>query len=245
MSFKNKVALITGSSRGIGKSIAKLLGENGCRVVINGGHDKKSLEETKNEFLENNIETLSIFADVSDYNQCTNMINKINNTFGDIDILIHNAGISYIGLFTDMTEKNYRDLININMFSAFHLSHLVIPQMVRNKNGSIIFISSIWGEEGASCEAVYSASKGALNSFSKSLAKELGISGIRVNSIGCGAINTEMNASLTDEEKEVFANDISLNRFGEVQEVAETVLFLASDKSSYITGQIITVNGGM
>lgn len=242
--LKDKVVLVTGSSKGIGKDIARLFAENNCRVVINGGHDKKALQETKEEFQKNKFEVLDIFADVSDYNQCKDMVDKINETFGEIDILIHNAGISHIGLFTDMTESSYRKLMDINIFSTFHLSHLVIPSMVRKKSGTIIFISSIWGDNGASCEAVYSASKGAMNSFSKSLAKELGASGIRVNTVSCGAIDTEMNNTLTSEEKDEFSENISLMRFGNTEEVAKTVVFLASNNASYITGQTITVDGG-
>lgn len=245
MDFKNKVVLITGSSKGIGKDIAKKFGEKGCRIVLNGGHSIEVLAETKREFLENNIQVLDIFADVSNYNECEKMVNKINEEFGEIDILIHNAGVSHIGLFADMTEENYREIMDINIFSAFHLSNLIIPSMVRKKQGSIIFISSIWGELGASCEAVYSASKGAMNSFSKSLAKELGRSNIRVNTISCGAINTEMNNNLSQEDKEMFSEEIALARFGEVNEISEMALFLASSKSSYITGQVINVNGGM
>lgn len=245
MDLKNKVVLVTGSSRGIGKEIARKFGENGCRVVINGGKNKEDLLNTKNEFIDENINVFDIFADVSNYEECKKMVEDISNKWGDIDILIHNAGVSHIGLFTDMSEAEYRRMMDINIFSAFHLTHLVTPQMVRNKSGSIIFISSIWGNDGASCEAVYSASKGAMNSFSKAMSKELGASNIRVNTISCGAINTEMNNDLTDDEKYEFAEDISLMRFGEPQEVAELALFLGSDKSSYITGQIITIDGGM
>lgn len=240
----NKTALVTGSSKGIGKGIARLLGENGYNIVVNGGHNKDALETTVKEFQEDNISVLGVFADVSKYEECQYLVKEINSIFGNIDLLVNNAGVSHIGLFTDMNHEYYSNIVNINLLSSFHLCNLIIPSMVREKSGSIIFISSIWGNDGASCEAVYSATKGGINSFSKSLAKELGASNIRVNTISCGAIDTDMNNSLTKEEKDDFSESIALMRFGKVEEIAEVALFLASDKSSYITGQIITVDGG-
>ena len=173
------------------------------------------------------------------------MFNTITTIYGNIDILINNAGVSYLGLFTDMKPQHWDKLIDINLKSVLNCTHLAVPKMVNQKSGIIINISSIWGERGASCEAVYSATKGAVNSFTKAMAKELGLSGIRVNAIACGVIDTKMNQCFTDDEKEVLTEEIALNRFGKTEEIAKLAVFLASDDSSFISGQIITSDGCM
>ena len=160
--------------------------------------------------------------------------------------MVNNAGISHIGLFTDMTPESWKHLIDVNLMSAFNCSHIALKTMIKNHCGNIINISSIWGERGASCEVVYSASKGGINSFTKALAKEVGLSGIRVNAISCGVIDTKMNACFDEEEKAALCDEISLARFGKAEEIAKLAYFLAEDdKSGYINGQIITADGGM
>ncbi len=171
------------------------------------------------------------------------MINKVYSNYNKIDILINNAGISHIGLFTDITTENFNKIMSVNFNSVFNCCHCVVPKMVNLKEGCIINISSIWGNLGASCEVIYSASKGAVNSFTKALAKELGPSNIRVNAIACGVIETEMNNWLDDEERTTLIEQISLMRFGQPKDIAKLALFLASD--NFITGQIITIDGGM
>ncbi len=243
--FKDKVVLVTGSSRGIGKAIAQAFGENNAMVILNGGKDKHALVETCEEFKRKNIKCDYFFTDIANYEETENMINQIYLKYKKIDILVNNAGISYIGLLTDMNYDEWRNLMGVNVDSLFNCCKNIVPKMVSAQNGIIINISSMWGINGASCEVAYSASKGAVNSFTKALARELGPSGIRVNAVACGVIDTEMNNWLNSEEKFELAEEISLMRFGKVSEVADMVLFLASEKSSFLTGQVITLDGGM
>lgn len=241
MKLKGKKVLITGSSRGIGKAIAFAFAKEGCEVILNASKSGYEMENTADEIIENGGICRTFMADVSDYSQCEDMF----ETIGNIDILINNAGISYLGLFSDMKPSDWERVMNVNINSVFNCTHLAIPHMVHKKSGIIINISSMWGDKGASCEAVYSASKGAVNSFTKAMAKELGPSGIRVNAISCGVIDTKMNAWLSDEERAELADEISLMRFGNSSEVADLAVFLASEKSEFINGQVITIDGGM
>lgn len=243
--FKQKTVLVTGSSRGIGKSIAFAFGRAGCQVVLNGSRNEKQLQETYQQMQQEGITCMAILADVSDYTACETMFAKIKQTFGDVDILVNNAGIAHIGLFTDMQPHEWEHVLAVNLHAVLHCTHLAVPAMVRKQAGVILNISSMWGENGASCEAVYSASKGGVNAFTKAMAKELGPSHIRVNAIACGVIDTEMNACFSAEEKQALAEEIALMRFGTPKEVADTALYLASDHASFLTGQIITLDGGM
>lgn len=239
-----KVVLITGSSRGIGKSIAIEFAKNNYSVVINCKNSKDKLNETLDEIKKITPNVLAIQTDISVYQNCENIYNQVIEKFGKLDVLINNAGISYIGLFNDMTPNEWKNILSTNLESAINLSHIFVKDMIKKKSGNIINISSIWGNVGASCEVIYSASKGGINSFTKALAKELAPSNIRVNAIACGAIETEMNNFLSDEEKQLFIDEIPLMRFGNPEEVAKLALFLASSNSSYLTGQIITLDGG-
>ena len=243
--FKDKIVLVTGSSRGIGKAIAQAFGENNAVVILNSGKDEQALIETYKEFKNKNIKCDYFFADISDYGQTENMIKNIYLKYQKIDILVNNAGISYVGLLTDMNYDEWKNLMGVNVDSLFNCCKNIVPNMVSSKKGIIINISSMWGVCGASCEVAYSASKGAVNSFTKALARELGPSGIRVNAVACGVIDTKMNNWLNSEEKFELTEEISLMRFGKVSEVADMVLFLASEKSSFLTGQVITLDGGM
>jgi 3-oxoacyl-[acyl-carrier protein] reductase len=186
-----------------------------------------------------------ICADVSIYSSAETLIKKVENTFGKIDILVNNAGISKVGLFSEMYEKDWDEIINTNLKSTFNCCHVAVKNMIKRKSGCIINISSIWGNVGASCEVIYSASKGGINSFTKALSKELGPSGIRVNAIAPGVIDTSMNKWLTKEEKDNIINEIPLQSFGNGEDIGKLVVFLSSSESKYITGQIITVDGGM
>lgn len=245
MKSKKKTVLVTGSSRGIGRAIALAFGRAGCNVVLNASKSMTQLEETKSLLEKENIPVLSVLADVSDYESCKMLFSEIEKTFGMVDILVNNAGISHIGLFTDMTPADWQRVLSVNLGSALNCTHLAVPAMVSEKAGVILNISSMWGEVGASCEAVYSASKGAVNAFTKAMAKELGPSGIRVNAISCGVIDTEMNACFTQEERQAMADEIALMRFGQPEEVADLAVFLASKRASFLTGKIITLDGGM
>ncbi len=244
MNLKGKVALITGGSKGIGKAIAFSLGKEGCFIVINYCKDDKTAEKTLNELRESGIYAVKVKGDISRYEEAKNVVKKTIDTFGKIDILVNNAGISKVGLFIDMNEKDWDDIININLKGVFNTCHNVIPYMLSQKRGNIINISSIWGNAGASCEVIYSASKGGINSFTKALAKELAPSNIRVNAISPGVIDTEMNKWLSEEERSDLENEIPMGRFGNAESIGNMVTFLCSDKADYVTGQIITVDGG-
>lgn len=243
--FKDKVVFVTGSSRGIGKAIAFEFAKYGAKVAVNASSSKEELAQTLYELKNITTNAIALIGDVSDYKQCKNMVNQIKEKLGEIDILVNNAGVSHIGLFTDMSPSKIKEIMDININGAMNCSHLVIPKMVNKKDGSIINISSMWGNVGASCEVVYSASKGALNLFTKALGKELAPSNIRVNAIACGAVETQMNNNLTSEDKAELINEIPMMRFAKPEEIAKTALFLASSDSSYLTAQVITLDGAM
>lgn len=239
-----KVALVTGASRGIGKAIAKELASNGASVIINYSSDDNGALNTLEE-----IKSIGGFAkiikkDISNSTNCEELINEIISAFGKIDILINNAAKSEVGLFMDMDNEKLIKLINTNLLAPLYLSKSAVKFMSSKGSGNIINISSIWGEAGASCEVAYSTTKGGVNLFTKSLAKEVAPFGIRVNAIAPGVINTDMNSFLTIEEKQGLIDEIPMNRFGEANEIAKAVLFLCKDDCKYLTGQIIRIDGG-
>ncbi len=236
----NKTVLITGASRGIGKACAKLFSENGYNVVANYFNSEREAMALAEEYA--NI--FAVKADVSDEHQVAHMIELANRRFGDIDVLINNAGVSMQKLFTD-TEKNEWDrLFDINVGGVFNCSREVAHSMIRNHRGRIINISSIWGVTGASCEVAYSATKAAIIGFTKALAKELGPSGICVNCIAPGIIDTDMNGMIDAETMEELIDETPLQTIGKPYDVASMALYLASDDASFITGQVFGVNGG-
>ncbi|MCB2299129.1 elongation factor P 5-aminopentanone reductase [Clostridium tagluense] len=245
MNLKGKVAIVTGGSRGIGKGIAIELAKAGACVVINYKSNDMAAEKTMQEIREIGAYALKIKGDVSDYEFSKNLIKTTVEKLGKIDILINNAGISKVGLFMDATPSEWDSILNVNLKGAINCSHNAVKEMIKQKSGSIINISSMWGNVGASCEVIYSASKGAINSFTKALAKELAPSNIRVNAIAPGVIDTEMNSWLTEDDRESLVSEIPMMKFGEVEDVGMLVTFLASENSKYITGQIITIDGGM
>jgi len=242
--MKNKTIFITGSSRGIGKAIAHEFCHMGFNVAINGVNPER-LETTRKELLKIIPNILAIQGDMSVYANAQAAFKQIEQTFGRVDVLVNNAAIAHVGLFTDMAPAEWNRLIDVNINAMLNCSHLALPSMITRKCGCIINISSIWGERGASCEAVYSLTKGAVNAFTKAIAKEVVPSGVRVNAIACGVIDTDMNAFLSSEEKAMLVDEIPMSRLGTPTEIADVAVFLASDKASYITGQIIGVNGGM
>ena len=245
MILQGKTALITGASRGIGRSIAIELAKAGVSVAINFSKDLCGAEETLKQVREIGGYGFIVQGDISKYDTAKAVVEKVVNTFGKIDILVNNAGVSKIGLFMDMKEEDWDSIMNINLKGVFNCCHNAVPYMVSEKKGCIINISSIWGNAGASCEVIYSASKGGINSFTKALAKELAPSNITVNAIAPGVINTEMNQWLSKEEQEALIDEIPMMRMGEGEEIGKAVVFLAGEGARYITGQVLTIDGGM
>ncbi len=243
MNLRGKVILVTGASRGIGRAIAIELASKGAAIAINYSKDDEGAKATLENVIKNGGYGKLFKKDISNYNNCRELIDEVIGTFGKLDVLVNNAGISKFGLLMDMSLEEINDLVNTNLMGAIYLSKLAINNMMRN-GGNIINISSVWGEVGASCEVIYSATKGGLNLFTKALAKEVASFNIRVNSVAPGVINTEMNNVLDSEDKEVLKNEIPMMRFGEAHEVARVVSFLCEDKCKYLTGQIIRIDGG-
>ena len=238
-----KVAIITGASRGIGRAIAVEFGKEGASVVINYSKDEEGANETLEVLRELGVVAYAIKRDVSSFEGAEEIINKALEHFGKIDIVVNNAARSTLGLFMDATREDIEGLISTNLLGAMYLTKLAIPHML-GKGGAVLNISSMWGEVGASCEVLYSTSKGGLNLFTKALAKEMAPSNIRVNAIAPGVIDTKMNSFLSQEEREELENEIPVGRFGLPEEIGKTAVFLCSDDSSYITGQILRVDGG-
>lgn len=236
--------LITGASRGIGRAIATLFAKEGYQLVITCSKSETDLITLANELRNNySANVLTSVGDIGDYHYVHQLFQEISIRFGGIDVLINNAGISYVGLLTDMSIAEWNQIINTNLTSVFSTCKHAIPYMLQKQAGKIINISSVWGNVGASCEVAYSATKGGMNTFTKALAKELAPSNIQVNAIACGCIDTKMNACFSAEEKSALADEIPAGRFAKPEEVAALVLDLAS-KHSYLTGQIITLDGG-
>jgi 3-oxoacyl-[acyl-carrier protein] reductase len=235
MSDFKKRAIVTGASRGIGASCARLLSRDGFDVTINY---LSSEEKAKN--LASEIGGKSFQADVSDFNAISDMVNSISGA----GVLVCNAGIAMQKLFTDTTPEDWRRIFAVNVDGVYNACHAAIPYMVHEKWGRIIIMSSMWGIRGASCEVAYSATKSALIGLTKALAKELGPSGITVNCIAPGVIDTEMNAILDKETLSELCEETPLMRLGSPDDVGELVSFLASDRASFITGQIISADGG-
>jgi 3-oxoacyl-[acyl-carrier protein] reductase len=245
MNLKGKAALITGASKGIGRAIAIELANQGILVALNYSNNDNCALETLELIKKNNGYAKLFKYDVSNYHSAELLVKEVINSFGRLDIVINNAGISKVGLFIDMTEEDWDSTMNVNIKGVFNVTHSAVKHMVSMKSGNIINISSIWGNVGASCEVIYSASKGAINSFTKALAKELAPSNIRVNAIAPGVIETGMNQWLGQDEKRALEDEIPMGRFGTPEEVAKLTSFLCSDEAKYLTGQIITIDGGL
>ena len=237
-------ALITGASRGIGAALACRFAAEGYHLALCCHNSYETLQAlaTKLETTYS-IQVLCFRGDVGDYTFICDMVQKTLDTFGQIDVLINNAGISYIGLLTDMDITDWNRIIATNLTSVFSTCRQVIPSMVHAKSGHIINISSVWGNVGASCEVAYSACKGGINSLTRALGKELAPSNIQVNAIACGVIDTRMNACFDAEERSELENEIPAGRFAAPSEVADFVQQLI-DAPSYLTGQIISFDGG-
>ncbi len=240
-----RIVLITGGSRGIGAACVRAFAASGDRVIFL----YRSADEAANglvaELRAAGQDVSCRKCDVSDAQQVAAAIADILRTYHRIDVLVNCVGIAHIGLFTDMTEDEWDNLFAVNVRSAFSVTKAVLPGMISRQQGSIVNVSSMWGEVGASCEVAYSATKAALIGLTKALAKEVGPSGIRVNCVTPGVIDTDMNAQLTDEDRAALSDETPLCRIGKAVEVAKTIAFLCSGDASFITGQVVGVSGGL
>ena len=242
----NKTVLVTGASGGIGEAIAVTFWQKGCKVILHynsNGTELLKLCDALNE--SRPYSAIAVSADLTKREEVNFLFNQGEDAFGDIDILVNNAGISQQKMFCDITDADWDKIFDLNMKAVFYCCQRAVPSMVHNKKGKIINISSMWGEVGASCEVHYSASKDAVIAFTKALAKELGLSGIQVNCVTPGLIDTPMNSHLDENTINAIKEETPLGKIGTPQDVAKSVLFLGSSDSDFITGQIIGVNGGL
>lgn len=242
--FDRKTVLITGASRGIGAETARLFAQRGYAVGINYCQSRDRAEALARELRDRGAEAAIYQADVSDRAQVDRMVADFLRDFGTLDVLVCNAGIARQELFTDVTPDQWRQMLGVNLDGVFHCCQAALPEMIRRKAGRIVTLSSMWGQVGASCEVAYSAAKAGVIGLTKALAQEVGPSGITVNCVAPGVIETEMNGLLTQETKDALAEETPLERMGTPREVAETIWFLASEAGSFFTGQVLAPNGG-
>ena len=240
-----KVALVTGGAKGIGAAIAKKLCEDGYSVAINYNHSEQRAKAFCSECALSGFETIAVKGDVSSSDDVRRIFSEIEEKLGPVDVLVNNAGVSLWGLFDTTSDEQWRNTVDTNLTGTFNCIRQAVPHMLRRKYGRIINISSVWGQTGASCEAVYSASKAGIIGLTKALAKEYAPSGITVNCIAPGVIDTDMMSRFSDEEKAAVCEEIPTGRMGTPEEVAFAASFFADEKASYITGQVLGINGGM
>ena len=241
----SKTVLITGASKGIGANMAIRFAEKGYNVVMNYNNSVQSALILQRSLKESGYNVIAYKANVKNRLEVDLMIKEALYRFGSIDILINNAGIANQSLITELSEQDWNDIIGVNLTGVFNCTQAVLPHMINQKSGKIINISSMWGEVGASCEVAYSAAKAGVIGFTKALAKEVGPSGITVNCITPGLIETSMNQDLTVEDITAIVEDTPMGRIGSTDDVATAALFLSSDEAQFITGQILGVNGGL
>lgn len=241
----SKVALITGATRGIGKQIAIKLAKEGYNIAINYRKENEELENTKREIEEQNVKCLAVQGDVSNFEDTKRFVDEVINEFGAIDVLVNNAGITKDMLILRMQKEDFESVVNVNLTGTFNVTKNVVPYMMKKRSGRIINISSVVGISGNAGQTNYAASKAGIIGFTKSLAKEVASRNILVNAVAPGFIETDMTDVLKDEVKDAIGKQIPLKRMGTPEDVANVVSFLASEKSNYITGQVINIDGGM
>ena len=241
----NKVAFITGATRGIGSQIAYTLAKQGYNIALNYRKENEELENTKKEIEKIGVQILAVKGDVANFEDCENFVKQVIERFGQIDVLVNNAGITKDMLLMRMKKEDFEQVIDTNLVGTFNVTKNVVPYMMKARSGRIINISSVVGISGNAGQTNYSASKAGIIGFTKSLAKEIASRNILVNAVAPGFIETNMTDVLKDDVKQEIAKNIPLKRMGTTQDVANVVKFLASDDSSYITGQVINVDGGM
>ncbi len=239
-----KVVVITGASRGIGKAEAEKFARQGYQVIANFNRSEKEMKTFSDSMQKQGLALIPMQADVSNAEEAQKMVDETLRQFGHIDVLICNAGIARQGLLTDFTPEDWRMMMSVNLDSVFYCCRAALPSMIRRQKGCIITTSSIWGITGASCEVPYSAAKAGVIGLTKALAKEAGPSGIRVNCIAPGVIDTQMNGNLTAEVLEELREETPLCQIGTPEQIADCAYFLAEDAASFLTGQVISPNGG-
>lgn len=244
MDMEKKTAIVTGGSRGIGAAAVRLLAENGWRVAVGCWRHPEQAQALCGRLAEEGREAFFFQGDVASAAEMEAMARAVLDRWGSIDLLVNNAGIAQQKLFTDVTEEEWDHIFGVNVKSLYTCCRAVVPHMVRRHTGNIINVSSMWGQVGASCEVPYSAAKAAVIGFTKALAKELGPSGIRVNCLSPGVIATEMNAALSPETLDALREETPLGTIGTPEDAARAILWLAGEESSFVTGQVIGVNGG-
>lgn len=239
-----RTVLITGASRGIGRAAAITFAKNGFDVAVNYRQSEDMARSLVDELKGYGVKAAAYQADVADKSAVNEMFRKTEAELGEITVLVNNAGIAEQALFTDISEEMWDRMFDVNVKSAYNCTQAALPSMIHEKYGRIVNVSSMWGISGASCEVHYSASKAALIGFTKALAKEVGLSGITVNCIAPGVIGTDMNSAIPKEIMETLKSDTPLNKIGTPEDAAEAIFFLASDKAGFITGQVLSVDGG-
>ncbi|MBQ2672189.1 MAG: glucose 1-dehydrogenase [Clostridia bacterium] len=239
-----KAAIITGASRGIGAAVAIKLAEKGYNIVINYNNSEKSAMDTLKKVRKAGAMAIALKGDVSNYEEAKYVVEKSLAEFSHIDVLVNNAAMSIHKLFTDMTPEECSKIFDVNLGGVLNFSRLVLPNMIKNHSGKIINISSVWGITGAALESIYSASKAAVIGFTKALAKEVGPSGINVNCVAPGVIDTDMNKNLSKEDIKKLIDNTPLMRLGTPEDIANVTAFLCSEEANFITGQVINSDGG-
>ena len=238
-------ALITGASRGIGAACARALARGGCDIAVNYLHSAEKASALCEDLRACGVRAIPVRADVSDSAQVAAMFDTVRRELGVVDILVNNAGIAMFGLLGDLSDEDWQKMLDTNLSSVFYCCRAALPDMIRAHSGVIVNIASMWGEVGASCEAAYSAAKAGVIGLTKALAKEVGPSGVRVNAVSPGVVMTDMMAGFTEDDVAALKEDTPLNMLGMPGDIADAVQFLASDNARFITGQVLSVNGGM
>lgn len=239
-----KAALVTGSSRGIGRAVAQELAQAGWPVCINYLEHREAAEALVEELRTQGRDAIAVQADVADHSAVAAMVRETERALGPVELLVNNAGISVSGLFQDMTDEVWARMLAVNLTGARNACMEVLPHMISEKRGCIVNISSIWGLRGASCEVAYACTKSAIVGLTRSLALELAPSGIRVNCVAPGCIDTDMVKQLGEETRALLVEETPLGRLGTPEDIAHTVAFFASERSSFLTGQVLTADGG-
>jgi len=243
--MKDKVAIVTGGTRGIGRAIVLELARNGCNVAFNYARSEDLAKTLVAEIESQGVKALAKQVDVSDFEASANMVKEVKDEFGQIDFLINNAGVTRDKLLALMKESDWDEVINTNLKSVYNFSKAVIMTMVKQKSGNILNITSVSGIAGVAGQANYSASKAGVIGFTKALAKEVGKAKVNVNAIACGFIDTDMTSSLPEEYRKKMIDMTSLKRFGNPEEIAKIAAFMLSENAKYITGHVLTVDGGL